>query len=109
MQTAAEDVKELAMETEPSEQKKKHSSEREFDLEVTGTQKTPGKLSEKKRRRSQAAEESESDVPSKIRKTSESESREREKDGAQSRKYSHLGGDLCPFRNIWSPSSALLC
>lgn len=70
------------MEAEAAEQKK------DFDPEATGAHKTPGKLSEKKRRRSHTAEGSESDVPSKIRKTSESEGGEREKDGAQSSKSS---------------------
>lgn len=70
------------MEAEAAEQKK------DFDPEATGAHKTPSKLSEKKRRRSHTAEGSESDVPSKIRKTSESEGGEREKDGARSSKSS---------------------
>uniref|UniRef100_A0A669DED5 La-related protein 7 n=1 Tax=Oreochromis niloticus TaxID=8128 RepID=A0A669DED5_ORENI len=78
-----EEVKEQAMEAEAAEQKK------DFDPEATGAHKTPGKLSEKKRRRSHTAEGSESDVPSKIRKTSESEGGEREKDGAQSKSPTH--------------------
>lgn len=81
-QAPAEEVKEQAMEAEATEQKK------DFDPEATGAHKTPGKLSEKKRRRSHTAEGSESDVPSKIRKISESEGGEREKDGAQSSKSS---------------------
>ncbi|KAM4537087.1 la-related protein 7 [Odontesthes bonariensis] len=83
LQAPAEEVKELAMEAEPSEQKRKHSEAEGFDPEVTSTEKTPGRVSEKKRRRSQAAEGSDSDVPSKIRKTSECESGDKEKDGAQ--------------------------
>ncbi|KAM6909531.1 la-related protein 7 [Xenentodon cancila] len=83
VQTPAEDVKELGMETEPSEQKQKRSSERNFDPEVTSPQKTPGKPSEKKRRRSQTAEESERGVPSKMRKRSESESGAKDRDGAK--------------------------
>lgn len=39
-------------------------------------QKLPGKVSEKKRRRSHTAESAESHVPSKIRKTSESGGKE---------------------------------
>lgn len=70
------------MEAEAAEQKK------DFDPEATGAHKTPSKLSEKKRRRSHTAEGSESDVPSKIRKTSECEGGEREKDGARSSKSS---------------------
>uniref|UniRef100_A0AAX7SMM5 La-related protein 7 n=1 Tax=Astatotilapia calliptera TaxID=8154 RepID=A0AAX7SMM5_ASTCA len=62
-QAPAEEVKEQAMEAEAAEQKK------DFDPEATGAHKTPSKLSEKKRRRSHTAEGSESDVPSKIRKT----------------------------------------
>lgn len=73
MQTPVEDVKEQMMEAEPSEQKRKRSA---TDPEVN-TQRTPGKLSEKKRRRSQTAEGSESDVPSKIKKTSESGEKEK--------------------------------
>ncbi|XP_061565573.1 la-related protein 7 [Cololabis saira] len=83
VQMPAEDVKELTMETEPSEQKQKHSSQRDFDPEVTSPLKTPSKLSEKKRRRSQTAEDSERGVPSKIRKRKESETGEKDKDGAK--------------------------
>ncbi|KAM3590548.1 uncharacterized protein V6R79_011649 [Siganus canaliculatus] len=78
------DAKEQAMEAEPSEHKRKRSVVVEMDPEVSSTQKTTGKLSEKKRRRSQAAEGSESDVPSKIRKTSESGSGERDHDRTKS-------------------------
>ncbi|XP_028284909.1 la-related protein 7 [Parambassis ranga] len=74
VQTPVEEVKEQAMEAEPSEQKRKRSA---TEPEVSNTQRTPGKLSEKKRRRSQTAEGSESDVPSKIRKTSESGEKEK--------------------------------
>ncbi len=76
----AEEAKEQAMEAEPSEQTRKRSAAVEFEPTVASTQKMPGKLSEKKRRRSQTAEGSESEVPSKIRKTSESEGREKERD-----------------------------
>lgn len=68
------------MEAEPSEQKRKRSTAGDCEPEVAGTQKTPGKLSEKKRRRSQTAEASESEVPYKIRKKSESDAGEKEKD-----------------------------
>ncbi|XP_035005251.1 la-related protein 7 isoform X2 [Hippoglossus stenolepis] len=77
------EAKEQAMEAEPSEQKRKHSAVGDFQREGASTQKTPAKLSEKKRRRSQTVEGSDSDVPSKIRKTSESESREKEMDVAK--------------------------
>lgn len=65
------------MEAEPSEQKRKRSAAGDFESGVVGEQKTPDKLSEKKRRRSQTAEGSEGEVPSKIRKTSESEAGEK--------------------------------
>uniref|UniRef100_A0A671YWY4 La-related protein 7 n=1 Tax=Sparus aurata TaxID=8175 RepID=A0A671YWY4_SPAAU len=71
VQAPAEGATEQVMEAEPSEQKRKRSAAVEFDPEVDTTEKTPGKVSEKKRRRSHTAEGSESDVPSKIRKTSE--------------------------------------
>lgn len=87
---SAEEAKEQVMEAEPSEPKRKRSAEAESEPEVTGTQKTPGKLPEKKRRRSQTAEGSESEVPSKIRKTSESESGEKQKDVAKTGKSSQL-------------------
>lgn len=75
----AEEVKELVMDAEPSGQKKKHSGAGDFDPKVISPHKTPGKVSEKKRRRSHAAEGSESDVPSKIRKTSETETGDKER------------------------------
>uniref|UniRef100_A0A672J7H6 La-related protein 7 n=1 Tax=Salarias fasciatus TaxID=181472 RepID=A0A672J7H6_SALFA len=76
-QAPSGDVKEQAMEDEPPVQKRKTSAAaEEFEPELSSSQKTPGKLSEKKRRRSQTAELSESDVPSKMRKTSESRSEE---------------------------------
>ncbi|MED6248609.1 hypothetical protein ATANTOWER_002623 [Ataeniobius toweri] len=81
VKTSAEKVQEVAMEAEPSEQKKKHLTA-DCDPETTSTQKTPGKLSLKKRRRSKTGEGSESDVPSKIRRTSESETGDKEKDEA---------------------------
>lgn len=73
------------MEAEPSEQKKKRSAAGDLEQEVAGSQKTPGKLSEKKRRRSQTAERSESEAPSKIRKMSESEAAD-DKDAADTSK-----------------------
>ncbi|XP_008292474.1 la-related protein 7 [Stegastes partitus] len=79
VQLPAGEAKEQAMEAEPSEQKRKRSVSGDLDPEVTNSQKAPGKLSEKKRRRSHTAEASDSDVPSKIRKTSESESGGKEK------------------------------
>lgn len=60
---APADVKEEAMEAEPVGQKRKRP-------DAGAAQKTLGKLSEKKRRRSQVAEASEGEVPSKMRKTS---------------------------------------
>lgn len=60
------EAKETAMETELAEHKRKYLA---AECEE---QKTAGKVSEKKRRRSQTAEGTESHVPSKIRKTSES-------------------------------------
>lgn len=78
MQLPAEEARE-SMEAEAAELKK------ESEPEASGTHKTPAKLLEKKRRRS-TAEGSESDVPSKMRKTSESEAGEKQKDGAQSSK-----------------------
>ncbi|XP_031140918.1 la-related protein 7 isoform X1 [Sander lucioperca] len=77
VQTPAEEAQEQAMEAEPSEQKRKRSAAGDFESGVVGEQKTPDKLSEKKRRRSQTAEGSEGEVPSKIRKTSESEAGEK--------------------------------
>lgn len=79
MQTAAEEVKEQEMEAEPSEQKMKCSATKDLEQEVASSQKTPGKLSEKKRRRSQTAEGSEIELPSKMRKTSESEAGDKER------------------------------
>uniref|UniRef100_UPI0037E9A1A9 la-related protein 7 n=1 Tax=Semicossyphus pulcher TaxID=241346 RepID=UPI0037E9A1A9 len=80
VQTPAEENKEQAMEAESTEQKRKRSAAGEFDIEVTSTQKAPGKLPEKKRRRSQTAEGTECELPSKIRRASESEGVERDKD-----------------------------
>ncbi|XP_038130325.1 la-related protein 7 [Cyprinodon tularosa] len=81
IKASAEKVQEAAMEAEPSEQKRKHLTA-DCDPESTGTQKTAGKFSEKKRRRSQTVEGSESDLPAKIRKISESETGDEEKDEA---------------------------
>ncbi|XP_034532456.1 la-related protein 7 isoform X2 [Notolabrus celidotus] len=72
-QIPAEESKEQVMEAEPSEQKRKRSTAGVFEAEATSTQKTPGKVSDKKRRRSQTTEGSESEVPSKMRRASESE------------------------------------
>uniref|UniRef100_A0A665XF28 La-related protein 7 n=1 Tax=Echeneis naucrates TaxID=173247 RepID=A0A665XF28_ECHNA len=77
--TTTEEAKEHPMEAEPSEEKVKHSAAGSFEPEVASTQKTAGKLSEKKRRRSQTVEGSDSDLPAKIRKTSISEFAEKEK------------------------------
>lgn len=60
--------------TQPSEQKRKCPSA-EFEVEVSAAQKT-----EKKRRRSQTAEGTESEMPSKIRKKEEGGGEEVEKD-----------------------------
>ncbi|KAM9836945.1 la-related protein 7 [Aulostomus maculatus] len=74
VQTPAED---RAMEAEPSEQKKrKRSAAGDSEQDVIGGQRAPGKLSEKKRRRSQTAEGSETETPAKIRRTSVSEAGE---------------------------------
>uniref|UniRef100_A0A665XFP3 La-related protein 7 n=1 Tax=Echeneis naucrates TaxID=173247 RepID=A0A665XFP3_ECHNA len=54
--TTTEEAKEHPMEAEPSEEKVKHSAAGSFEPEVASTQKTAGKLSEKKRRRSQTVE-----------------------------------------------------
>lgn len=80
VQTSAEEVKEQEMEAEPSEQKRKRSVVEDLEQEVASSQKTLGKLSEKKRRRSQTAEGSESELPSKMRKTSESEAGDKERE-----------------------------
>lgn len=69
---APADVKEEVMEAEPSGQKRKRPTAG-LAPDAGATQKTSGKPSEKKRRRSQAAEASEGEVPSKMRKTSGSE------------------------------------
>uniref|UniRef100_A0AAV2KQ22 La-related protein 7 n=1 Tax=Knipowitschia caucasica TaxID=637954 RepID=A0AAV2KQ22_KNICA len=73
-QTSLNESKEQMMEAEPSEQKQK------CDPEMT-VQKTSSK--EKKRRRSQAVEASEGELPSKMRKTNESASGEGSKGDAQ--------------------------
>ncbi|XP_076581441.1 la-related protein 7 isoform X2 [Chaetodon auriga] len=78
-QAPAEEAVEQAMEAEPSEQKRKRLAAVEFEPEVAATQKAPSKLSEKKRRRSQTVEGSESEVPSKLRKMSETEGGEKGK------------------------------
>lgn len=75
---AAEENKELASETQPSEPKRKCPS-----AEVSATLKT-----EKKRRRSHTAEGTESELPSKIRKKEEGGSEEVEKVVTESSKSS---------------------
>ncbi|XP_010792876.1 la-related protein 7 [Notothenia coriiceps] len=82
-QTSTEESKEQEMEAEPSEHKRKRSSTGDFKSEDPGTLKTPDKLSEKKRRRSQTAEGPESEIPSKMRKTSKCEAGEKEKDSTK--------------------------
>ncbi|XP_013856490.1 la-related protein 7 [Austrofundulus limnaeus] len=69
------------MVTEPTEEKRKPPAAG-CDPEPPGAQKTSAKA-EKKRRRSQTAEGSESSVPSKIRKTSCNESEEKESGAAK--------------------------
>uniref|UniRef100_A0A8C2Z6F8 La-related protein 7 n=1 Tax=Cyclopterus lumpus TaxID=8103 RepID=A0A8C2Z6F8_CYCLU len=78
--TLAEDSREKERDEEPSAPKRKRTETGDFESDVGATRKTPEKLSEKKRRRSQTAEDSDSDVPSKMRRTSESEAGEKEKD-----------------------------
>ncbi|CAJ1086349.1 la-related protein 7 isoform X2 [Xyrichtys novacula] len=79
-QASAEESKEQVMETEPPEQKRKHTAGGDFRPEAPSAQKTPAKVSDKKRRRSQTVGESEGELPSKIRRASESEGLEQEKD-----------------------------
>lgn len=67
LQTSVDEGKEQSMEAEPEEQKK-HKSEPEAS---SSNPKTP-KEKEKKRRRSQTVDGSEGELPSKMRKTSES-------------------------------------
>ncbi|XP_068569573.1 la-related protein 7 [Cebidichthys violaceus] len=78
LQTSSEESKEREREAEPSALKRKRSATGDFESDVATALKPPDKLSEKKRRRSQTAEGSESDVPSKIRRTSESEAGEKD-------------------------------
>ncbi|KAF7669029.1 hypothetical protein LDENG_00263980 [Lucifuga dentata] len=80
VQVPADAAKEQPMEAEASEQKRKRSAAGESESEVASTQKTPAKPSDKKRRRSQTAEGSESEVPSKMRKTSEGPPAESDKE-----------------------------
>lgn len=74
-----EKAQEIAMVTEPSEENRKPPTAG-CDPEPSSAQKASAKA-EKKRRRSQTAEGSESYVPSKIRKTSCNESEEKESGG----------------------------
>lgn len=66
--SAAKEAKEQPMEAEAAAPKRRRSR-----AEGGAAEKTAGKASEKKRRRSQTTDESESDVPAKIRKTRASE------------------------------------
>ncbi|XP_008324472.1 la-related protein 7 [Cynoglossus semilaevis] len=79
---SVEEVKPQLMETQPSERKKKQSAARDLEPELVVTTKTVVKVSEKKRRRSQTVEGTDTELPSKIRKTSESESGVKEKNVA---------------------------
>lgn len=85
----AAEVKGEVVEAEPSEQKRRKRPPAGLELDAGATQKTSGKLSEKKRRRSQAAEASESEAPSKIRKMSEGKGGRTDKDGTENSKWSH--------------------
>ncbi|XP_068444378.1 la-related protein 7 [Clinocottus analis] len=80
VQTLAEESTEQEREAEPSELKRRRIEAGDIKSEVDAIQKTPEKLPEKKRRRSQTAEGPEGDVPSKMRRTSESGTGEKEKD-----------------------------
>nr|XP_040037668.1 la-related protein 7 isoform X1 [Gasterosteus aculeatus aculeatus]XP_040037669.1 la-related protein 7 isoform X1 [Gasterosteus aculeatus aculeatus] len=79
-QTLAEEPKERDKEAEPSAPKRRRSAAGDSESDVAAAHKTPNKPSEKKRRRSQTAEGSGSDVPSKIRRTSESKAGEKDQD-----------------------------
>lgn len=70
-----------------AEEEKKPAAEG-CEVEPSSTEKTSTKV-EKKRRRSQTSDALESGVPSKIRKTSTSESEEKEKGGAKTCKCFH--------------------
>ncbi|XP_028330303.1 la-related protein 7 [Gouania willdenowi] len=88
-QTTVKEVKEEAMEEEAPEQKKKRSLAQESEPELTKTHKTLSKVSEKKRRRSQLAEGTDSDTPAKIRKTSDAGEKTEETEGKNSPSQSH--------------------
>ncbi|XP_061524824.1 la-related protein 7 isoform X2 [Phycodurus eques] len=64
--TLAEDAKAAPMEAEPSDQQRRQKKKKQRS--DGASHKTAGKISEKKRRRSHAADESDTGVPSKIRK-----------------------------------------
>uniref|UniRef100_A0A3P9KWN7 La-related protein 7 n=1 Tax=Oryzias latipes TaxID=8090 RepID=A0A3P9KWN7_ORYLA len=81
-ETPAGEVKE--METEALQPKKKHSAAKDSEKRAANPEREQSKVSEKKRRRSQTAEGAESEVPSKIRKRSCSESGEKEKEKSDS-------------------------
>ncbi|XP_026209243.1 la-related protein 7 [Anabas testudineus] len=80
---SADGTKEQILEAELSEPDRKRTAAEESEPEVSSAQKAAGKLSEKKRRRSQTVEVSECEVPSKMRRKSESETGEKENDGAK--------------------------
>ncbi|XP_034019938.1 la-related protein 7 isoform X2 [Thalassophryne amazonica] len=69
-------TKDQAVEAELSEQKRKNPATVGSEPDGVSTQKTTGKTSEKKRKRSQPADGAESGLPSKMRKTDESEAAE---------------------------------
>lgn len=88
MQAPADETKEQPMEAAMPAQKRKPSATEVSEAEVAAVQKTPAKLSDKKRRRSQTAEGAERGTPAKMRKTSEGEVGEKAKDEAKSNKKS---------------------
>ncbi|XP_074518187.1 la-related protein 7 [Halichoeres trimaculatus] len=82
-QIPAEESKEQVIEAEQPKRKRSADS----DPEASSPQKTPGKVLDKKRRRSLAAEGSESEAPSKIRRTSESDGVEQKKEKDVTKTY----------------------
>ncbi|XP_056156476.1 la-related protein 7 [Lampris incognitus] len=80
--TPADKAKEQEMEAEPSEHQRKSSVAESFEEDIASAQKTLSKQSDKKRRRSQTAEDCEREVqgeiPSKIRRTHGSEDEEKD-------------------------------
>lgn len=79
----AEDSREQDRDAGPPELKRKRLEEGDSESDVAATLKTPEKLSDTKKRRCQTAEESAGDMPSKMRRTSESEAGEKEMDLAK--------------------------